>query len=868
MMVQSGSTPQGPASPGSSRGRIEEQVAAFAARVDEGTAPEIETFCRECPEEIRRDVASECRAFLAMRDALADDARVLRGSREISNKVLGEFRIRREIGRGGMGVVYLAEQPSLGREVALKVLAPAWTRSKRSVDRFLRESRRAAALRHPGLVPIHAVGEAEGAYFFAMEYVEGKTLAELIEEHRREGRFFDDPARLAELVRGVAEALHYCHEAGVLHRDVKPQNILVDVSGKARLLDFGLAKELDADTVTHAGEVAGTNQYMSPEQARGSRDLDARSDVYSLAVVLYELLSLRRPTGGSAADEVLARIDTEEPRPIRAVNPRVPRDLETVCLVALEKRPQNRYESAAAFAEDLGRFLGHEAIVARPPSGVVRAARFVRARKQFFLAASVILAVVLLAGITGAQNLRARERIDATMDEMEERLSDEERLLEEIEGEDGASLAMSMHDHREKLYRWSEILSSGDRRARAERLLAALGTFAEGMWERGKEALRRGEGSVLDVPEEPGPIELSSAPPDLRVRSALELQRAHTLLRRARMIMPELPGTMLDELDQSGLRLSSDEPHPGACIVIRRIDRLTNRIEEERRLESGLPAQPVPLVEGHYRIVITDGSAFAEIDTYVPDSGIAIERKAFLRPTGDVTADMVFVDAGEFPFRMPVNSERACEVRIPMTVKVEPFWIDPTVVSNEQYETFLLEQGYPEPWYWLPRGERPADWARMPVTGVSLEDARAYASWAGKRLPTLAEWLFATRDLVREIEAREDALLNARGVLPDAGLEESDIAKWLADQLRPVDDDGIGGRLHHVLGNVWEWTETPSIDLFRGRLDAAARLHMLVGGSFVSVTETLRTRPTRRMSLSLLLGRRFDYGFRCVKTDL
>ncbi len=320
---------------------------------------------------------------------------------------LGEYRIVREIGRGGMGVVFEAWHEPLDRRVALKVLAPHLTDSPRRVERFRREAAAAAKLNHPGIVPVHAVGEVDGTHFYSMDVVDGKDLAQCIHEARDRrdhdgavagfGILGGSPAaEAAQLARQVAEALAHAHAHGVIHRDVKPHNILV-ADGQARLVDFGLAKDVGKRSLSLSGEFAGTPHYVSPEQASSKRGrMDERTDVYSLGIVLFEMLTLERPFEGETAHDVLHAIASKDPRSLRGLNVDVPRDLETICCKAIEKHPEHRYASVAEFADDLRRFLQHQPILARPPGALTRLGKLARRNRTATLAVGLafLLAVV------------------------------------------------------------------------------------------------------------------------------------------------------------------------------------------------------------------------------------------------------------------------------------------------------------------------------------------------------------------------------------------------------------------------------------------------------------------------------------------
>jgi non-specific serine/threonine protein kinase/serine/threonine-protein kinase len=316
---------------------------------------------------------------------------------------IGAYRIRRPLGFGGMGVVYLAEQDSPKRAVALKLLRFD-SASPRQIERFEREAELLGRLAHPGIARVYEAGWAETETgrrpFYAMEYVEGQALHEFVSAHG-----LDLGAKL-KLVSQVAEAAHYAHERGVVHRDLKPSNVLVDERGEPRVLDFGVARSLGTDSnATQTGQLVGTLSYMSPEQASGRNQVDSRSDVYSLGVILYELLTGRLPvqTEGLALHEAVRRVREEEPIAAGSVRKELKGDLETVLDRALAKEPERRYASAAEFAEDLRLFLDHRPIRARRPTAPYVAWKLVRRHRM--LAGTV---VALFLALSAAQYFTLR----------------------------------------------------------------------------------------------------------------------------------------------------------------------------------------------------------------------------------------------------------------------------------------------------------------------------------------------------------------------------------------------------------------------------------------------------------------------------
>jgi tetratricopeptide (TPR) repeat protein len=349
---------------------------------------------------------------------------------------LGDFDQLREIGRGGMGVVYEARQISLKRRVALKVLPPALGMSAQAKQRFEREAQAAAKLHHTNIVPVHAIGEHDGHHFYAMDLIDGQSLDHVLRDMVDDGanplmeatvtqtvtelrpqqaeRSPQDQATtslsdtsaggrewfdtVAKLMADVADALHYAHGRGVIHRDIKPANLMLSREGHLSVTDFGLARLLEEPGMTVSGSLLGTPAYMSPEQiAAGRIKVDHRTDVYSLGVVLYEMLTLQRPFPGESREEILNGVLTQEPRSPRRINGWIPVDLETICLKAMEKEPDRRYRTAGELASDLRQYLQHGLIAARRAGLLLRTVKWSRRHP---VASTVMVGLVVVAVVS------------------------------------------------------------------------------------------------------------------------------------------------------------------------------------------------------------------------------------------------------------------------------------------------------------------------------------------------------------------------------------------------------------------------------------------------------------------------------------
>lgn len=699
--------------------RVEDLAATFGFHLEDDPAFDLDLFVAGHPPELRAQLTERCRDVAALRQVLASGRPAPAVDGELRR--LGSYRVLRSLGRGSMAQVYLARDDRNGREVALKVLRLPSGLISRAHERFRREAAMLSKLRHPAIATVHEVGEVDGKLFIAMDHVPGRTLSSLLKEER-ERRFGSDLpadtvlegvdcARAARLVADLADALHAAHSHQVIHRDLKPENIMVDDDGRPHLLDFGLARDMAEASISAEGDLAGTPYYMSPEQVLGERrTLTPAADVFVLGVLLYELLTLRRPFTGRRFDQVLEAIAAANPLPVRRLHPDVPSDLEAICHRALARDPADRYETAAGLAEDLLRFLDHRSVTATRlalPAGSApttstprRAAR--RASPSRWLA---LILVLLLLGVAlqwaSARRDAARLSVDLAAPDT---LADPDALRR-----------LAQAAARARTLRLADVPLDAESEARVEAVLRAAETL--------------------------GRRELAAALAELR-RSGTHVSEALLRDRRllaAALLLPDDP-QMIDLLQESGWwpTLEVSSPLPGTLVALRRLDALLLTPMGPWETEEATPVGPFLLSPGAYLLVARAGQhRRAETLLEVKRPLFAYDLQLLPVEAGVDDSGMQLLEAVAFnydPGQAP--SSDSASAGAGQRLALPAFRIDSAPVSRADFEAFLSATGRPAPPDWHEAGSQPLSAA----TGVSHGEALAYASWRGRRLPSAAEW--------------------------------------------------------------------------------------------------------------------------------
>ncbi len=744
---------------------------------------------------------------------------------------LGEYRILRLLGEGGMGTVFEAEQTSLHRKVALKVLSSGYCFRGSARERFRREAEAAARLDHAHIVKVFGIGEDRGQLFFAMEKVDGRNLETVLAQERIT---FEHAARLA---RDLADALHYAHEHGVIHRDVKPANVILTAEDRVLLTDFGLARVDGGTGLTRDGMAFGTPAYMSPEQALGRQDdVGPITDVYSLGATLYELVTTRKPFDAPTAEEIIRLVVDRDPVPPRRINPRIPADLETIIEKAMEKMRERRYPSAAELRDDLDRFIRGEPIRARPVSVVGIAVR--KVRKHRGIAAVTLGFLVILAGLVVSfleSRLAAKsledQRIAALLDQAEVQLAQAgEARKQAADLRARADGQATTPEEKLRVRReFRHVL------ARAEAALEAGATAAQqalGIRPHHREARRR--------------------------LCKLLLAQAHHFVDTEKFERAEAAVFLLPTLDDrreftAELRdleravrgtcdVSLSTNPPGARAAMRTFVEVEMDWTEEHDL-GVTPLKNLPLAMGSILLVLRFPGHTETLHPLLLERNATLDLSLDLLPEELVPPEMVYVPAGSIRSGDPDAGY--------VTRTIPGFLIDRHETTAGEYLEYFdslsdaVEKGrrvpsmnVPDSFLWA-QGKVDPSRHPFPICGVSLADAKAYAKFRGKRLPTPWEWEKAARGADGRVYPwgnRYEPGRSAAHGHPGKGPQGLFPADSLEDGASPY---GI----LHMVGNVSEYLGTPA----RGRA-------VLMGGSvnegplFHKVFTTLSVNPAEKVA--------------------
>lgn len=700
------------------------------------------------------------------------------------------YEIIRELGRGGMGVVLLAKDRELNRHVAIKILREAPTDAE-VIKRFIREAQVIAKLSHPNIVQVYEIGSQQNIHYFTMQYIDGKPLDVMLHEHKI------TPEQAVAIVEKVARAVHFAHGNGIVHRDLKPSNVMVDGRGEPYVMDFGLAKTLDAQSrLTRSGSVVGTPFYMAPEQVRGElSEIDARSDVYALGVMLYELVVGRVPFMGATEAEVYEKILTADPPRPREQKTYIPADLETIILKAMEKDRAARYPTAEALANDIRRYLAGEPIEARPPSLLRTVVKKMRRQKAVFV--PLVVACVLCVAFGLFLYVReAGRRAEAALKE-KERQEKIAACLAEAE----ACVETDPKKALDALYRLEQIDPNNERgqalRARAEQAKRAL---------QEREELQN-EIEVIQVAIHSRNFKEAETRLARLQSQGKQHERIPELLRIARGI--------------GSLTVRTAAPSE---VEVRRFHDESLELLQPPVIARQAPFEKAELQVGVYQILVKRAPEPLAVVFRLDRTEDGHPQDAVLDLSFEAPASFAYVPEGPFIFggakpsmRRPIQSPRD-EKR-----HLRAYLIARRETTNREYNEFLESR----PTFSSRLAFLPSTWkegfmdpakANHPVAGLNFARAYYYALWRGDRLPLEEEYEKAARGIDGRLFpwGNDPRHIQAIPTEPqDVSAPTVDVSPYLA---------------YNLCSGVSEWTHNPgrvnpfdpqSIGLPRGAYSAA-----------------------------------------------
>jgi len=819
-------------------------------------------------------------------------------------KRVGDFRLVGMIGEGGMGQVWEAEQVTLKRRVAVKFVRPERV-TERQLELFAREARAGGRLSHPGIVTIHGHGQSDGLAWIAMEFVDGAwTLRDFLDDVSRSGEVPEGYDReVARLVAEIADAMQAAHDANVIHRDLKPQNVLITSDDRPKVTDFGLARITDEAALSVTGEFSGTYYYMSPEQVAAKRaGIDNRTDVFSLGTVLYECLALRRPFEGDTTQQVAAQILAKDPPDIRTIRSRAPRDLAVIAAKALEKDPDKRFQTMKELAADLRRWLGHEPILSRPPTRIERIAKWVRRNPARSVAGGITaVAFVLVSGLSmalwsksteseqrrlAAETSAEREREAANLARTNEKRAaagEREARQEKERADREASAAIAARDD---VLRLSALQRLDDLTTEADRLWPA---HPENIPE--LEAwLARAEALVGELPDH----EAKLAELRTRARPRTATQNEGESAARAEWTFDDdqdrwwhnqlerlVDGIRALADEQTGLLWEGISPQHGWGVG----KRLANAVALRDAFAAGGDSArawtaALPEIRAAYPgLTLTPQLAlvplgpdpdsglweFAHLETGDPPLRGADGRLVLGGETGLV---FVLLPGGTFSMGAqstdpdgPNFDPRADDIEGPVhEVTLSPFFLSKYEMTQGQWARFAGQNpsGYPPGESF---GGKPIT-LLDPVEQVSWVDGTILLSRLGLALPSEAQWEYGARAGTTTVwwTGNERDSLEGAANLPDRAAARAG-APWPSVRDWPELDDGwaihapVGSfapnpfGLHDVHGNCWEWCQDGYEGHFYGRPAGKDPLsspessadRVLRGGAFIDTAAQARS---------------------------
>jgi formylglycine-generating enzyme required for sulfatase activity/tRNA A-37 threonylcarbamoyl transferase component Bud32 len=735
-------------------------------------APALDVYLSTVDAEVRDEVEARCRdaAFIDGFFAKLPAMRVLPPlPTEIGGCRLGEL-----LGEGAMGKVFRATQIELGREVAVKLVRDEAAHDERLLGRLRDESRALAALDHPGIVKVLFCGETGGWLWFVMEFVAGRSLAEqlpaLLRQLGTDGpRRFD---RVARIVAEVLDALAYAHGQGIVNRDLKPSNVMLDGDGRVKLVDFGLAKGADSAQRTLPGQLVGTPAFLCPEVVARRAHERFAPDLWAVGAMLFQLLTGRLPYGGGDTEAVLAALLRPVAVDPQRVRPDVPKPLAAICARALAPDPADRYPSAVSFAADLRRFLAGEPIERAQPLPFARVMRHLRRNRRAYVLGAAALVTTVVSwrlAVSYTRNEALRVQVQNAL------------ALRDPKAAESHVLATHAAQARQLLE--NDAIAPTDR-LHLQQLLRSLTDEAEGRFARATAKVEQGMGSSVDAP-----LHAYRAPALALVFQGLAEASGAA---RIESTLPNELAVATQSFPQ--FVVEPDESKLPADVRIEAIDILTGAALTT--VGTGTTPFRVHVPPGTYRVVVSRGDAFAEITKTALAPGERVIRPRLL-PTSHVTAGMVPVRAGTA--RVGMDS-RLPTVFAARTIEHAAFFIDRVEVTCREFRAFVLATEEPPPSTW--GGQYDPAWG-----------AGRYAAWVGKRLPTWLEWQVAARGPTGFLYPWGDTPPPAKRFVLG-----SDAAWHLG--VRPVgttpEDVSWCGALD-MYANVDEWTDTPYIGLFENQ---------------------------------------------------